>query len=80
MKHIIAMQTSGFTSTYVLAMSILGLQVTVAHALYAVCFIAVTDNSQSRHQAFRIHLATRSRRDTSQLVFFTLTPEPSMYW
>jgi hypothetical protein len=30
MRHIIAMQTTGFTSTYVLAMSILGSQVTVA--------------------------------------------------
>lgn len=61
MKHIIAMQTSGFTSTYVLAMSILGLQVTASHARNAVCFIAASEMSQSRPKAFRIHLATMSQ-------------------
>jgi hypothetical protein len=65
MRHIIAMQTTGFTSTYVLAMSILGLQVTASRARYAACFIAAAENSQSRHQAFRIHLATTSQHTHS---------------
>lgn len=80
MRHIIAMQTTGFTSTYVLSMSILGLHVAVGTRVMQ-CVSSLLLRTRSLDiKPFAYILPQCNNIHISIDILITQTSESSVYW